>query len=99
MMKRNAHKFFKLLAPISILGLGSALIMVSQRPIVAQISPQVIPRIDIIKPQENNLPPAYRLTISRPQDTVYVICPGGYEPNLNYLRNVKAIKCERYQSK
>ena len=99
MMKRNAHKFYKILVPVSILGLGSALVMIFQRPIVAQFSPQVIPRIDIIKPQENNTSPAYRLTISRPQDIVYVTCPGGYEPNLDYLRNVKAIQCERYPSK
>ena len=98
-MKRNAHKFFRLLAPISILGLGFALMLLFQSPIVAQLSPQVIPRIDIIKPQQNNTPPAYRLIISRPKDIVYVTCPGGYEPKLDYLRNVKAIQCERYPSK
>jgi hypothetical protein len=69
MMKRNAHKFFKMLLPVSILGLGSVLILF-QRPITAQFTPQIIPRIDTIKPQESNLPPAYRLTISRPQDIV-----------------------------
>ncbi len=73
--------------------------MVSQRPIAAQVTTQIIPRIDTIQGQQNNIPPAYRLTISRPQDFVYVTCPGGYEPELNYLRNVKAIRCERYQSK
>ncbi len=99
MMKRNSHKFFKMLLPVSILGLGFALILLFQRPLAAQISPQIIPRIDIIQPQQTNIPPAYRLTISRPQDIVYVTCPGGDEPTLNYLRNVKAIRCEQYQSK
>ena len=98
-MKRNAHKFFRLLAPISVLGLGFALILLFQSPIVAQLSPQVIPHIDIIEPQQNNTPPAYRLVISRPKDIVYVTCPGGYESKLDYLRNVKAIQCERYPSK
>ena len=99
MMKCNAHKIFKMLIPVSILGLVFALILLFQRPIVAQVSPQIIPRIDIIRPQQSNMPPAYRLTISRPQDIVYVTCPGGYEPELKYLRNVKAIRCEQYQSK
>ena len=99
MMNRHAHKFFKMLIPVSILGLGFALMLLFQRPIAAQFSPQIIPRIDIIPPQQTNIPPAYRLTVSRPQDIVYVICPGGYEPTLKYLRNVKAIRCERYPSK
>ena len=99
MMKRHAHKFFKMLIPVSILGLGFALMLLFQRPIAAQFSPQIIPRIDIIPPQQTNIPPAYRLTVSRPQDIVYVTCPGGYEPTLKYLRNVKAIRCERYPSK
>jgi hypothetical protein len=99
-MKRNAHKFFtKLLLPVSILGLAFALIMLVQAPISAQVTPQIIPRIDIIQAQQADISPAYRLTISRPQDTVYVVCPGGHEPKLNYLRNVKAIRCEEYESK
>jgi hypothetical protein len=98
MMKRNAHKVFKMLLPVSILGLGFALMMLFQRPISAQITPQIIPRIDMIKPQQANISPAYRLTISRPQDIVYVTCPGGHAPKLNYLRNVEAIQCERPQS-
>ena len=99
MMKRHAHKFFKMLIPVSILGLGFALILLFQRPLAAQISPQIIPRIDIIQPQQTNIPPAYRLTVSRPQDIVYVTCPGGYEPKLDYLRNVEAIQCKRSRSK
>lgn len=50
-------------------------------------SPQVIPRIEVIKS-------AYRLVISRPQDNVYVFCPTDFEPELNYLRNVKAVQCK-----
>jgi hypothetical protein len=99
MIKRNAHKFFKMLLPVSILGLGFALMLLFQRPIAAQLTPKIIPRIDIIGGQQSNIPPAYRLMISRQQDILYVTCPGGYEPTLNYLRNVKVIRCERYQSK
>lgn len=84
-MKRNAHRFFKLLLPVSILGLGFALMLLFQRPIAAQFTPQIIPRVEIIRGQETNTPPSYRLTISRPQDIVYVTCPGSYEPKLNYL--------------
>jgi hypothetical protein len=63
-------------------------------PSLAQVSIQVIPRIEIIKSSEG-IPPAYRLVISRPQDIVYVACPTNFEPELNYLRNVKAIQCKR----
>jgi hypothetical protein len=70
-----------------------------QRPIEAQLTSKIIPRIDIIGGQQSNITPAYRLTISRPKDILYVTCPGGYEPTLKYLRNAKAIRCERYQSK
>jgi hypothetical protein len=98
MIKRNAHKVFKLLLPVSILGLGFALMILFQRPIAAQFTIQIIPRIDIIRGQQGNTPPSYRLTISRPQDIVFVTCPGGYAPKLSYLRNVEAIQCERSQS-
>lgn len=60
-------------------------------PSLAQISPQVIPRIEVIESSEG-IPPAYRLVISRPQDIVYTFCPTNFEPELNYLRNVKAIQ-------
>ncbi len=93
MMKRTARKFFKLLAPIGILGLGFALMLLFQSPIVAQISPQVIPRIDIITGPDGT-GSAYRLMISRPKDHVYVFCPAGHEATLTYLRNVKAIRCD-----
>jgi hypothetical protein len=66
-------------------------------PSLAQVSPQVIPRIEVIKSSEGT-PPSYRLVISRPQDNVYVFCPTDFEPQLNYLRNVKAIQCKRFTS-
>jgi hypothetical protein len=66
-------------------------------PSLAQVSPQVIPRIEVIKSAEGT-PPSYRLVISRPQDNVYVFCPTDFEPQLNYLRNVKAIQCKRFAS-
>jgi hypothetical protein len=64
-------------------------------PSLAQINSQVIPRIEVIESSEG-IPPAYRLVISRPQDIVYAFCPTNFEPELNYLRNVKAIQCKRY---
>lgn len=66
-------------------------------PSLAQVSPQVIPRIEVIKSSEG-IPPSYRLVISRPQDNVYVSCPTGFEPELNYLRNVKTIQCKQLTS-
>lgn len=62
-------------------------------PSLAQVSPQVIPRIEVIEGSEG-IPPSYRLVISRPQDNVYVFCPADFEPQLNYLRNVKVIQCQ-----
>jgi hypothetical protein len=62
-------------------------------PPLAQISPQVIPRIETIEGSEG-IPPSYRLVISRPQDNVYVFCPTDFEPQLNYLRNVETIQCQ-----
>lgn len=64
-------------------------------PSLAQVSSQVIPRIKVIESSEGT-PPSYRLVISRPQDNVYVFCPADFEPQLNYLRNVKAIQCKPF---
>ena len=71
-----------------------SLLVLFSFPSLAQISPQVIPRIEMIESSEG-IPPAYRLVISRPQDIVYAFCPTNFEPELNYLRNVKAIQCKR----
>lgn len=71
---------------IAITTLLSVLLLFSS-PSLAQVSPQVIPRIEVIKS-------AYRLIISRPQDNVYVFCPTGFELELNYLRNVKTVQCK-----
>ena len=64
-------------------------------PSLAQVSSQVIPRIEVIEISEG-IPPSYRLVISRSQDNVYVFCPTNFEPELNYLRNVKAIRCKPF---
>ena len=80
---------------ISAIILASLLLLFSF-PSLAQIRPQVIPRIEVIGSSEEILP-AYRLVISRPQDIVYVFCPANSEPELNYLRNVKAVQCKRYR--
>ncbi len=71
-----------------------SLLLLFSFPSLAQISPQVIPRIEMIE-SSDGIPPAYRLVISRPQDIVYAFCPTNFEPELNYLRNVKAIRCKR----
>ena len=71
-----------------------SLLVLFSFPSLAQMSPQVIPRIEVIESSEG-IPPAYRLVINRPQDIVYVACPTNFEPELNYLRNVKAIQCQR----
>jgi hypothetical protein len=65
-------------------------------PSLAQVYPQIIPRIETIKSSSENLPPAYRLIISQPQDRLYVVCPSGFAPKLKYVRNVEAIQCERF---
>uniref|UniRef100_A0A832H6L1 Uncharacterized protein n=1 Tax=Oscillatoriales cyanobacterium SpSt-402 TaxID=2282168 RepID=A0A832H6L1_9CYAN len=44
---------------------------------------------------DEGIPSAYRLVISQSQDIVYAFCPTNFEPELNYLRNVKAIQCTR----
>ncbi|MBE9157785.1 hypothetical protein IQ265_13260 [Nodosilinea sp. LEGE 06152] len=61
-------------------------------PSLAQVTSQVIPRIEVIEDSEG-IPPSYRLVISRPQDNVDVLCPTGFEPKLDYLRGVEAIQC------
>jgi hypothetical protein len=71
-----------------------SLLVLFSFPSLAQISPQVIPRIEVIESSEG-IPPAYRLVISQSQDIVYAFCPTNFEPELNYLRNVKAIQCKR----
>ena len=74
----------------------AGLLLLFSFPSLAQIRPQVIPRIEVIGSSEEILP-AYRLVISRPRDIVYVFCPANSEPELNYLRNVKAVQCKRYR--
>lgn len=71
-----------------------SLLVLSSVPSLAQVSSQVIPRIEVIESSEG-IPPAYRLVISRSQDIVYAFCPTNFEPELNDLRNVKAIQCQR----
>lgn len=75
----------------------SAVLLPFNSPFFAQVSPQVIPRIEVIEDSEG-IPPSYRLVISRSQDDVYVFCPTNFEPELNYLRNVKAIQCKPFTS-
>ena len=66
-------------------------------PSLAQVSSQAVPRIEVIEGSEG-IPPSYRLVISRAQDNVYVFCPTNFEPQLDYLRNVKAIQCQPFTS-
>lgn len=37
---------------------------------------------------------SYRLTVSDPQDIVYVYCPANTAPKMGYLSNVEAVQCE-----
>jgi hypothetical protein len=53
--------------------------------------------MEVIESSEG-VPPAYRLIISQPENTVYVLCPSGFEAELDYVRNVKAIRCERFST-
>jgi hypothetical protein len=71
-----------------------SLLVLFSVPSLAQVNSQVIPRIEVIESSQG-IPPAYRLVISRSQDIVYVNCPTNFEPELNYLRNVKALQCKR----
>jgi hypothetical protein len=41
---------------------------------------------------------SYRFTINRSQDLVYLQCPENHAPKFGYIRNVEAIRCERFQS-
>ncbi|KAM3108223.1 hypothetical protein [Phormidesmis sp. 146-33] len=84
----------KLLMPVSLVISTVGLTAIFQRPIAAQFNPQIVPRVDMINGQQNDSPPSYRLTVSRPQDIVFITCPERYVPKLTYLRNVEAIQCQ-----
>jgi hypothetical protein len=74
------------------------ILLLFNSPSLAQVSSQVIPRIEVIESSQGT-PPSYRLVISRPQDNVYVFCPADFEPQLNYLRNVKTIQCKPFTNR
>jgi hypothetical protein len=95
-MKRSRDRSFKLARLAGILIVVLSLMLLFQRSIAAPVKPAVMPRIDLIRGQPSPAPPAYRLTISRAQDIVFVTCPERYAPKLGYLRNVEAIQCERF---
>lgn len=69
--------------------------LLSSFPSLAQVYPAIIPRIETIESSEN-IPPAYRLVISQPQDNVYVFCPSHFAPKLAYLSNVETIQCKPF---
>lgn len=69
--------------------------LLSNFPSLAQMYPTIIPRIETIESSEN-IPPAYRLVISQPQDNVYVFCPSNFAPKLSYLRNVESLQCKPF---
>lgn len=93
-MNKILSKFqrFSLIASATIF-LGIFLLL--NFPSLAQVYPTVIPRIEIIESSEN-IPPAYRLIISQPQDNVYVFCPSDFAPKLAYLQNVESIQCKPF---
>ncbi|MBE9180142.1 hypothetical protein IQ268_16360 [Oculatella sp. LEGE 06141] len=85
---------FPLIASATIL---LSLFLLFNFPSLAQVYSQPIPRIEAIESSEG-VPPAYRLIISQPENTVYVLCPSGFEAELDYMRNVKAIRCQRFST-
>jgi hypothetical protein len=95
-MKLNARSTFRVILLVSAFVLVVSVTVLFQSPISAQVSRQIIPRIETIRGNQPNVPPSYRLVISRPQDIVFVSCPSNYAPKLGYLRNVEAIQCERF---
>lgn len=50
------------------------------------------PRIELIGSEAESQ--SYRLTVSDPQDIVFVYCPANTAPKLGYLSNVQAVQCE-----
>ncbi|NJN87601.1 MAG: hypothetical protein HC881_16445 [Leptolyngbyaceae cyanobacterium SL_7_1] len=57
---------------------------------------QAMPQIEVIG-EPTDAAASYRLTITQPEDVVFVSCPENYAPTLSYLRNVEAIRCEPFQ--
>jgi hypothetical protein len=93
-MNKRLSKFQRFPLIISATILLSVLLLFSF-PSLAKVNSQPIPRIEIIESSSAEIPPAYRLIISQLENTVYVFCPTGFEPELSYVRNVKAIRCQR----
>ncbi|MBW4542057.1 MAG: hypothetical protein KME43_23375 [Myxacorys chilensis ATA2-1-KO14] len=93
-MKYSIRLNFKIVSLVGAFVLMLVLTMLFQLPGMAQYNPQIIPRIETITGNPKNFPPSYRLTISRPQDIVFVSCPSNHAPKLGYLRNAEAIQCE-----
>ncbi|WP_204150387.1 hypothetical protein [Leptolyngbya sp. CCY15150] len=83
------------LSPIVAATIFLGILLLFNFPSLAQVHPNIIPRIETIEGSEN-LPPAYRLIISQPQDNVYVFCPSNFEPELTYLRNVETLQCKPF---
>lgn len=55
---------------------------------------QARPTLEPIVSQDGSPSSSYRLTMSGPNDIVFVFCPANYAPKLGYLRNVEAVQCE-----
>lgn len=81
-----------LLTSGSLLALG--VVIGSQSFLTAQTI-QAMPQIEVIGEPATGAA-SYRLTITQPEDIVFVTCPENYAPTLSYLRNVEAIRCEPF---
>ncbi|GEM_PF-1082341 len=57
-------------------------------------SPQARPQLEPITAQDGGASSSYRLTMSSPNDIVFVFCPANYSPKLGYLSSVEAVQCE-----
>ncbi|MEP0914495.1 hypothetical protein NDI45_26695 [Leptolyngbya sp. GB1-A1] len=95
MNKKMLSKFQRFLLVISATITLSVLLLFGS-PSLAQVNPEPISRIEIVRGSSEDIPPVYRLVIGQPQQMVYVSCPTDFAPELSYVRNVEAIQCKSF---
>ncbi len=97
---KNVAKNILLLVFLSVVSFGVAIALFPNsvnQPAIASVEPAaqqtaqvpVVTFVGEIDPRRS-----YQLTMSRPEDLVYLQCPANYEPKFGYVRNVEAIRCE-----
>ncbi|NJM86101.1 MAG: hypothetical protein HC769_04335 [Cyanobacteria bacterium CRU_2_1] len=55
----------------------------------------IAPHIEVIA-GDSIVPSSYRLVIDNPENIVFVYCPANHAPQMGYLRDVEAIRCEPF---